>query len=81
MHVALANLELCRPDWPQTHRDLTASASQLLGSKVWVIVPDLRNILKLVRGDQRATCRSLFSLSAMCFLGTEERPYGLVEVP
>jgi hypothetical protein len=32
--VALAGLERCRPGWPGTHRDLPASASQLLGLKV-----------------------------------------------
>ena len=31
--VALAVLELCRQDWPQTHRDPPTSASQMLGLK------------------------------------------------
>ncbi|EGW14713.1 hypothetical protein I79_019557 [Cricetulus griseus] len=26
---------ICRPGWPQNHRDLPASASQVLGLKVW----------------------------------------------
>ncbi|GAB1286788.1 Inositol hexakisphosphate and diphosphoinositol-pentakisphosphate kinase 1 [Apodemus speciosus] len=30
-YIALAALELCRPGWPQTHRDLPASGSQCTG--------------------------------------------------
>ena len=30
---------LCRPDWPQTHGNLPASASQVLGLKVYTTVP------------------------------------------
>ena len=31
--VSLARNSLCRQGWPRTHRDLPASASQVLGSK------------------------------------------------
>ena len=33
-YVALAVLELCRPGWPQTYRDPSGSASQILGLKM-----------------------------------------------
>jgi hypothetical protein len=35
VYVVLAVLELCRPGWSWTLRDLPASASQVLGLKAW----------------------------------------------
>ena len=32
---------LCKPGWPQTHRDLPASASQVLGLKVCTTIARL----------------------------------------
>lgn len=35
LYAALAVLELCKPDWPQTGRSICLSGSQVLGLKVY----------------------------------------------
>ena len=39
VYVTLAVLELCKPGWPQMHKDLPASTSQVLGLKAYKIMP------------------------------------------
>ena len=40
--AAAAALELCRPSWPQTHRDPPASASQVLILKACATTTQLK---------------------------------------
>ena len=49
-YAALTGLKLIyvgRPDWYQTHRDLIASASQVLGLKVCATMPGLTTVTKV----------------------------------